>query len=141
MITSFSTTQKILMGGMILALVVLATDFLFDRSLRYIPYAGLAFSCSVGLQILIIGLRQVDEVRGQGQDAVWHRQPAVLIGIVILFGAFFWLMSTVIDVRLPHATVDIINIVLLAIGIIPYFLFFRAIFFGVKNMQGRRGRR
>lgn len=121
--------------------MVLAADFLFDHSLRYIPYAGLVFSCCVGLQILIIGLKQVDEVRGQGQEAVWHRQPAVLIGIVILFGAFFWLMSAVIDVRLPHAIVNSINIVLLVIGIIPYFLFIRAIFFGVKNMRGRKEQR
>ena len=49
MYTSFSTIQKILMVGIILALIALAADFLFDRSLRSIPYAALAFSCFVGL--------------------------------------------------------------------------------------------
>lgn len=135
-----SFLQKILIVGMIIGVIVLVAVPLLDSSLRYVPYAAFPLFCIVGINYIIVGIIHVQGANRQGQKAIWHQQPAILLGIVVLFGGALWVISTIANMTLSGASVNRIDIAILIIGIIPLFLFIRAIFYGARRRNGNRGR-
>lgn len=131
--------QKILIVGLILAFLAFFADLLFDRTKHYTFYLLSVWLLFGGLQTIAVGVAQVREVRRQGQNAIWHQQPGLLVGIVVLFSAFYSFIFTLANTTLPSAKVDAVSTAIIIISIIPFYLLIRAAFYWLKRGREREG--
>jgi hypothetical protein len=129
--------QKFLIAGLILAFVAFFADLLFDHTMHYISYFLSVLFLFGGMQTIVMNVTQVREAHRQGQNAVWHQQPELLVGIVVLFGAFYLFIFAVANTPLLFPKAKIVLTILEIISIIPLILLIRAGFFSVKRRRER----
>jgi len=132
--TSFQYVRWIFITGILLSFIAIIADYFLDPSHRTFHYVVAALFCFTGLHYLFVGLAHVYEARSQGQNAIWHQQPALLIGLFVLLGAFASFIYDGEGSIFPQAIADIVDTPLLVLLVIfSLLLFIRAIIYGIKK--------
>ncbi len=130
--TSYSTIQKILLVGLIITAIVTVGTTILDHSFRSIPYTLSTFILIVGLHDIFIGLEQIS--KNQEQDVVWHKQPSILLGLALLFGAFIIFAQFGVATKFSDKIQSIILIATWILFGVPCLVFlFRWIMYTIKN--------
>lgn len=132
---SYTPVEIALMIGFSLAMIAFATDVFFDHTMRYAAYLFAAAFLLSGLEALLVNARQIRTLQVKTQYLHWHQRPALLIGIVMLFNAFYWFVSPLVRIVFSASIANMIIIPIQFLSIIPFFLFIRAGFYWLKRRR------
>jgi hypothetical protein len=128
----FRLIQRILFVGLILALIVMVGSVIISHSLSSFPYTFSISMLIVALHDIFIGLARTHEEHRQ--RIIWHKEPSVLLGIALLFGAFLIFVQFGIAIKLSHNAQDIVVIASwIVFGIPCFFFLLRWIFYAIKK--------
>jgi hypothetical protein len=125
--------QRILFVGLILTLIVMVGSVIISHSLSSFPYTFPISLLIVALHDIFAGLARMAEGNRQ-QRIAWHREPSILLGIALLFGAFLIFVQFGIAIKLSHNAQNIVVIASwIVFGIPCFFFLLRWIFYAIKK--------
>lgn len=125
--------QHILFIGLLLTLIAMVISAILSHSLNSFPYIFPISLLIVALHNIFTGLARMHEEHRQ-QRIVWHKEPSILVGMALLFGAFMIFVQFGVAINLSHyAQIMVVIASWIVFGIPCFFFLLRWIFYAIKK--------